>query len=269
MVLPWSHRLPDYARADSAYGQNLVALASALASDGEPLTVLDVGANVGDSALQIMAAVDARVLCVEADEFYLGFLDENVGSDERVSVVEALLATSSGGAVKAVRQGGTTRFVADSDGASTGSVTPDALRAEHPDFDRLRLVKSDTDGYDVQLVPAIAQAWSDCSPVLFFEYDLRLSAAAGLDPLAVWSELDDLGYAEVAIWDNGGHPVGRAPIGHMTALSAQIDVPLRRRAFFDRTAAPVLYWDVAAVHRDDTDALAALRQLVPVALDAP
>ena len=60
-------------------------------------------------------------------------------------------------------------------------LTPDALRAGYPSFANLRLVKSDTDGYDVALVPAIAEAWGGAHPVLFFEYThdltrLRLAA---------------------------------------------------------------------------------------------
>ena len=37
MTLPWSHRLPDYARIGPLYGQNLVRLAGMLAEDDQPL----------------------------------------------------------------------------------------------------------------------------------------------------------------------------------------------------------------------------------------
>ncbi|MBN9619231.1 MAG: hypothetical protein J0H43_05810, partial [Actinobacteria bacterium] len=52
LTLPWSHMLPDYARVSPQYGQNLVELAAGLgAALGGPLPVLDIGANIGDSAL--------------------------------------------------------------------------------------------------------------------------------------------------------------------------------------------------------------------------
>lgn len=272
MVLPWSHRLPDYASDGSPYGQNLVRLAARLAQPGETLTVLDIGANVGDSALQILsadAAADARILCVEGDEFYLDFLRLNVGEDLRVTVVPALLAAeeSVDAQLKPVRVGGTTRFTPHSDGsgATPSSVTADELRRRHPEFDRLRLAKSDTDGYDVQLVPAIAETWADGPPVLFFEYDLRLSRLAGHDPLAVWERLTQLGYEEVGIWDNGGNPIGRVATHRMTEVSEMIDVPLRRRPLFSRSPGPVPYWDVALAHRDDLAGQEAIRALLPQA----
>lgn len=250
--LPWSHRLPDYARLAPSYGQNLVDLARLLAVEGEPLTVVDVGANVGDSALQIVHAVDARVLCVEADGFFLEYLRRNVGDDARITVEASLLEPGEASDVPMapVRVGGTTRFEPGASAHTAPTVSTSALRRRHPEFDRLRLVKSDTDGYDVQLVPALARTWSDTRPVLFFEYDHVLSRVAGNDPLAVWTELASLGYSEVAVWDFSGQPLGRMPIDEVAAAATVLDEQ------------PHTYWDVAVVHRDDASAQKALGELM-------
>ena len=255
MVLPWPHRLPDYA-GDGPYGQNLVQLAAALAAPSAPVTVLDVGANVGDSALQILHATDAQILCVEADPYFLEYLHLNVDEDPRVAVVEALLTPDpKTEATTAVRTGGTTRFAEGEVGDALPTVTPDQLRTDHPSFADLRLVKSDTDGYDVALVPAIAEAWGAARPVLFFEYDHRLSRIAGNDPLAVWPRLAELGYRDVAVWGNGGQPLGRTTVGDIGAHTAPLEEKVGIRA--------QTYWDVAVVHQDDAAGLAAVEQLVP------
>ncbi|WP_310962196.1 FkbM family methyltransferase [Nocardioides terrisoli] len=259
MVLPWSHRLPDYSGPGSVYGQNLVELAAALGGGEAPLTVLDVGANVGDSALQVLHAVDARILCVEGDPDYLEFLHLNTDADPRVSIVEALLATDDrGGSLSAVRGGGTTRFEASAGGDGFTTVTVDRLRAEHPDFQRLRLAKSDTDGYDVALVPLIAEAWREQPPVLFFEYDHQLSRLAGHDPLAVWDKLATLGYLDVAVWDGGGRALGRTTIDAAPAQAGSLEGRGGGRAR--------KYWDVAVAHADDAQGREVLRQLVPGSL---
>ena len=258
MVLPWPHRLPDYA-GDTTYGQNLVNLARLLAATAPPVRVLDIGANVGDSTLQILHAADARVLCIEADPYYLEYLHLNVGKEPGVEVVEALLTPDErADATTAVRTGGTTRFTEGSTGDALGSISVADLRAQHPDFADLRLVKSDTDGYDVVLVPAVAEAWSDTRPVLFFEYDHFLSRLAGNDPLALWPRLAELGYRDVAVWDNGGRPVGRSTVDAIASRTAPLDekVGIRSHA----------YWDVAVFHADDTEGIAALDQLVPASL---
>jgi FkbM family methyltransferase len=262
MVLPWSHRLPDYATWGPRYGQNLVDLARLLA-EGGPLTVLDVGANVGDSALQILHATEARVLCVEADRAYLEFLHRNVDSDERISVVEVLLTPEDQDSGRtAVRTGGTTRFVDGRGQDAMPTISAARLREQHPEFAALRLVKSDTDGYDVDLVPAIAEAWADARPVLFFEYDPYLTRLAGLDPAAVWPRLERLGYHRVAVWDNGAAPLGQTTTQEIGAQGAVLEVASNQRAR-GRT-----YWDVAVVHDADTAALAVVDELVPGRLDA-
>lgn len=258
MVLPWPHRLPDYA-GDGPYGQNLVQLAAALAESSAPVTVLDVGANVGDSALQILDATDAQILCVEADPYFLEYLHLNVDDDPRVAVVEALLTPDpTTEATTAVRTGGTTRFAEGAVGDALPTITPEALREKYPSFANLRLIKSDTDGYDVELVPAIAEAWGGgARPVLFFEYDHRLSRLAGNDPLAVWPRLAKLGYREVAVWGNGGDPLGRTNVDDIGARTAPLEEKVGIRA--------QTYWDVAVVHQDDEAGLAAVEQLVPAA----
>lgn len=254
--LPWSHRLPDYARLAPTYGQNLVELAALLADGAEPLTVVDVGANVGDSTLQIMNATDSRALCVEADGFFLDYLRRNVGDDPRVTIEASLLEPSEADAVQMapVRVGGTTRFEPGTSTQTAPTVSTTELRRRHPDFDKLRLVKSDTDGYDVVLVPALASAWADSRPVLFFEYDHVLSRMAGNHPILVWDELASLGYSEVAVWDYSGQPLGRSTVGDIALSATVLDGTPDDRSHN--------YWDVAVVHRDDAAALAAVKKLV-------
>jgi FkbM family methyltransferase len=262
MVLPWSHRLPDYTQGDSPYGQNLVELAKRLTGDG-PIVVLDVGSNVGDSALQIAHAADAVVICVEADPYYLDFLHRNTGSDPRFEVEPSLLVPDAADAEatrRAVRIGGTTRFVEDAATPdSRPAVTPSQLRERHPRTAQLRLVKSDTDGYDVAIVTAVAREWADRRPVLFFEYDPAMTRAAGLDPLGVWSALAELGYREVAVWGNGGHQLGRTTVDEMPDATALLDGPRERYA--------PSYWDVAVAHESDVEGVSALVDLVPRHLD--
>src|SRR5882757_8295119 len=88
LTMPKNHMLPLYAKLKPVYGQNLVQLAVALAKaePNEPLKVLDIGANIGDSALQISAASGAHVLCVEGDRYWADYLHRNVDGNTKMSV---------------------------------------------------------------------------------------------------------------------------------------------------------------------------------------
>jgi FkbM family methyltransferase len=242
--MPWSHRLPDLAAAVPAYGQNLVTLAVALGEFETPVSMVDVGANIGDSAVQVLSSTDARVLCVEADAYYMGFLETNVGGRPGCSIERALLSPNdlASSAMAPVRRGGTTRFEPGRSAETAPTITAGQLREQHPDFDRVRLIKSDTDGHDVVLIPSLAHAWRDHTPVLFFEFDPRLTRTAGHDAGRVWTELADLGYTQVSIWNNFGRPLERLSIEEAAAwFAARAD---------DQPAK--IYWDVAVAHGDDT-----------------
>jgi FkbM family methyltransferase len=262
LYLPWAHLLPDFAKMRPWYGQNLVELAAALEQrmdEGAPFRVLDIGANIGDSAAQIIARTNARVLCVEADPYWADYLRKNLGTDARAEIEEVLLTPddSSWGASSPVRTAGTTTFTQDAD--KLGALPPlsvTALRQKHADFARMRLVKSDTDGFDTLLVPAVAETWKDEGPVLFFEYDPTLTIAAGdATPEGVWQKLADFGYSDLIVWDNTGDPLGRLPIGRALE-EAKVLMPRPTHLGYD-------FWDVAACRSDDTAALAAFAELVP------
>jgi FkbM family methyltransferase len=265
LFLPWSHQLPDYARARPSYGQNLVNLAVALekrlGNDAASMGVLDVGANVGDSAAQIMAATSARVLCVEADPHWSTYLHMNLDSNPRAAIEEALLTPNddswSGGAT-AVRSGGTSHFVASEALQSESILSVGNLYERHPDFAGLRLVKSDTDGFDTTLVPAIAGQWADAGPVLFFEFDPLLTRqVAGVDPNAVWDAVAALGYSRLAVWDNAGDPMGQLDVGEAAEKARSLE-PRPAHLGYD-------FWDVAVCRGDDEAALSAFDELVPEA----
>ena len=261
LYLPWTHLLPDFARARPTYGQNLVALAVGLARHEPGLRFLDIGANVGDSALQVLHHVpEAIALCVEGDPYWLQYLNRNAADNNRVTVAEVFLAPDgppgSTAALSAVRSGGTTKFVSGQRDDAVRRLTVSELRSEYPAFDRLRLVKSDTDGFDPQLVSAVAAAWADAGPVLFFEFDPTLvREVAGGDPNAVWDRLAGLGYSEVAVWDNTGDPLGRLDIRDARAAAAGLEPPPIARGYH--------FWDVAVCRADDAMARAVFDDLVP------
>lgn len=250
--LPWSHRLPDYVHVSPDYGRNLVELAAALAAEDPAggLQVVDVGANVGDSTKQIIDRTPATVLAVEADPFYLTYLERNVGGRADVTIAPLLLTTDADSDVhwQPSRQYGTTQFRHDAGVASGGhgdpmpSVRVSDLPGRYPDFANVRLVKSDTDGYDTRLVPELAAAWASSRPVLFFEFDPRLTAVVSdADAHDVWDALAALGYDRLGLWGNDGTALRASRCAEARAVVGGLLGDHGRPA----------YLDVAAVHTDD------------------
>ena len=264
LYMPWSHVLPDYARARTWYGQNLVWLAEALAlrASAKGFRFVDLGANIGDSALQVLNRVEGRALCIEGDEHWARYLRMNVGADARITVEEVMLAPADLGpkGFRAVRRHGTTAFVPSDAGRIRSSISAEELRRRNPEFDDIRLIKSDTDGFDPLLVPEAARAWSHSGPVLFFEFDPALARkVAGDDPNLLWDELADLGYSRLAVWDNTGDPLGQLDVGEARDAAATLEPPPVELGY--------TFWDVAARRDADADAAAAFDALIDSRFD--
>ena len=257
MAMPWAHRLPDYVAAFPSYGRNLVDLAESLRPDSRPVKLIDIGANIGDSALQILARTDARVLCVDGDPYWLPFLERNTKNESRITREAALVVEQVGAATLApVRQSGTTRFVPSAAPVAADQLTAQALRDRHPEFHDVRLIKSDIDGYDCRIVPLLARAWADVDPVLFFEFDPDLTRRSGDEhPEHVWDELEQLGYVHAAVWTNFGTPLGNGSLQDLRTAAAALNEPLETRTYH--------YWDVALAKGDDHVAAAAFGRLAP------
>ena len=159
--------------ASATYGQNLVSWPGRSPSGSRriqvTLPVLDIGANVGDSAAQILAAVDAMVLCVEGDPYWVSYLRQNLGGHQRVTMEEVLLMPDDSrvrrGQRRPLRGARRASSPTDEPRSPQPTMSVRALAPLPPGLRRLRLVKSDTDGFDTQLVPPWPGHGADAAPV--------------------------------------------------------------------------------------------------------
>jgi FkbM family methyltransferase len=266
LYMPWSHLLPDYVRGDTRYDRNLTDLAASLARRShEPFRMLDIGANIGDSTLRVLHRVEGRALCVEADPYWARFLRLNAGSDPRVTIEQVLLLPEddedADASFVADRGTTTTTWVraSESEGAPR-RLSVRGLREHNPEFAKVRLIKSDTDGFDPVLVAAAARAWRESGPVVFFEYDPPLARRVGNDaPERVWEELAACGYSHAAIWDNTGDPLGQLELDAIGSHAAELAAAPGRFGY--------QFWDVAVCRADDEAALATFDELLPAGFD--
>ena len=79
VVLPPSHDLPFYQRRDPTYDSYAIPVLAHLAASTSRMMVVDLGANVGDTAVAALSAADnIDVIAVEGDDTFLSYLRRNV-----------------------------------------------------------------------------------------------------------------------------------------------------------------------------------------------
>jgi FkbM family methyltransferase len=203
VLLPLAHRLPLYRRAHPLYDTAIGRLA-ALVHEKYPLaSVVDIGANVGDTAAVIRSESPAPLLCIEGEERFFALLEQNVrGLGRAVHLEKALVGAGASTMTGSLQsRDGTARVV--SDGFRHVTFFPlEQILDRKPDLLPLGLVKIDTDGFDCPIVESNLGLWEKFGPVLFFEYDPAFYA--GWNPLPMWNGLARAGYEQALVFENTG-----------------------------------------------------------------
>ena len=218
LYLPLSHALPRYVATHAFYDSALPAFVRHLSAVGgaQKLTVVDVGANVGDTARLVAASAGPegiRFICIEADESYLPLLRRNTeGLDAAIHHVLAG-ATSQELSASIVRSGAGTSSIA-AGGSTRRVVALDDLLSETP----IDLLKIDTDGYEVEVLRGAKRTLATTQAPCFIEFSpWHLQTYGKATPAEVLRLLRDAGYAGSIVYDNLGYPLGLFDLTEATA----------------------------------------------------
>lgn len=153
VVLPPRHDLPFYQRRDPTYDSYSRELLAVLASQVKELLLIDVGANVGDTAVMALTSADnISVVAVEGNPKFVSYLRRNVEPfAARCTVVEGFVGPV-GDRVTYATDGSTGGFP---QGTTAGTaiaswISPADLLHGAGEQDRV-VWKSDTDGFDIHI----------------------------------------------------------------------------------------------------------------------
>jgi FkbM family methyltransferase len=250
----------DYRLTDTALGE-IVRLAAAKYPD---LTAVDIGANVGDTAAVMCRHRDIPVLCIEGHPAFVALLRRNVAQlPAGIEIAECLIGPSAGPVSldRLRKHNGTATLRPASAPAETSAaqipVRPlaDVLR-EHPRFARPRLIKTDTDGADFDILLSSLDVIGACRPILHFEYKPDIRPDGMAQSVHAIAALWDAGYTRFLVYDNFGNyleTVERDAAERFRDLNRY----LLSHAIFGRR--DIHYLDVCAFAAQDEDLAVQLR----------
>jgi FkbM family methyltransferase len=247
LQLPLSHRLPYIRRDFPLYSSNIGRIGAAVHEKYPDLSLVDIGANVGDTVAIVRQGAHYPILCVEGSTDYLPLLHRNVETLGDVEIEEAFVGGESGPVGARVRMVGGTAHL-ERVGLEQGTITLrslDEVLARHPRFGTAKLLKSDTDGMDCQIIAGAADYLAAGRPVVFFEYDPDLTARSGATAIRVFDVLEASGYRHALVYDNYGDLMLLLDMKDKRLLS-DID------AFFSGRGGR-RYADICAFHATDSD----------------
>lgn len=196
-----SHDLPFNLKQHPTYSQNLGQVAQLIAKKYPNFSVIDVGANVGDSAAIVQHRVKAPVLCIEGNPKFLPLLIQNSKQLHAISI-EASFVGETVTKVKPVNQLGTAYLKEDANGLTIATIS--SVIEKHPAFATAKLLKIDTDGFDNKIIRGAAAFLKQSKSSIFFEYDPFYLSKQQENGPAIFDFLVELGYYKWVIFDNHG-----------------------------------------------------------------
>jgi len=264
--------LDRYQERYRLYDWVLGELAQLLSAKYPGAAAIDIGANVGDTAALLCSRQPIAVLCIEGHPRFLPYLRRNVRQlPGEIAIAECLIGAGPGRVPLAgfTDHHGTASIdhavAAAGQNADGVPVRPLAeLLAEHSRFRHARLVKTDTDGSDFEILGASAHLFAETRPVLFFEYDPTLRARGIEEARATVAALLRAGYCRFLVYDNFGHFLRRID-GDCAEQFAELDRYLFSNLFYGRQ---IYYYDVCAFSLEGADVCEALESAQRLVVEA-
>jgi FkbM family methyltransferase len=204
--LPLSHDLPFYRKLYPGYSTNIARITQLIQAKYPGSACIDIGANVGDTAVLIRSVSPCPILCIEGEEFFFRLLLRNTAAFEGIECDKSFVGESSGFIQgRLVPERGTARLIAsDKDATQTPTRHLIDILADHPLFAGAKLLKVDTDGFDIRILQANLDFLQDNHPIIFFEYDPHSFGLYASSGLSLFIDLRSIGYDKVTVYDNYG-----------------------------------------------------------------
>jgi FkbM family methyltransferase len=208
---------------------------------------VDVGANVGDTLAVIKGKAAMPVICVEGDPVCYELLEENARQFEEVFLVKTFLSDKPGETKVELQKSGwnTTLTEAKTDGSGQRLQfqTLDQVVQGLNRQARVKLLKVDTEGYDLRILRGAAGILERDQPVITFELNRENVEPLGDSVGDFFDYLVKLNYHHFILND----PVG----GFICALNEQNRHVLLDLYQYSYLGRPIYYFDIWVFHRSD------------------
>ena len=206
ILLNREHLLPDYQARHRLYDRFLPVLCKQL--DHLDHWIIDVGANVGDTAVAVAQACRNPLLCIEGDDDFFKLLQYNIGSQfakrERAVICMKAMVGSGRFSGSLERDGTTARLEQLHADGQRAATLDDLSRNSGVPAGAIALIKVDTDGYDGDVILSAPNILAASSPVIFWEnYFSTMEQMRDLEVL--YQSLHDAGYRYFWVFDNFGN----------------------------------------------------------------
>jgi FkbM family methyltransferase len=187
--LPLSHELPFYRRNFADYAANLGKVSFYARQKYPDLTMIDVGANIGDSVAIVHSYAGIPVLCLEGEPRFFQLLKENTRNLPAVEIEQTFIGAPGDQVSSIDANGGNAQVLLGQTPGRASICTLSESLARHPRFSTAKLLKIDAEGFDCRIIASDANLLKKTKPILFFEYYPKCAELIGQKAFPVFTTL--------------------------------------------------------------------------------
>jgi len=251
IVLPFSHDLPVNKSLFPLYSDNIGRIALYLKQKYDNLKVIDIGANIGDTAFIIKSKTDIPILCIEGDKKYFSLLEKNISYLNNVYAENCFIGVETG-KKEYVYYKGSGKIVESN--TSNNKISFSSLSSvinKNQLFSDSKFIKIDTDGFDCSIIRSEIEFIKKHKPVIFFEYDPYFLSNIDDDGVSVFNTLYKAGYSKMIIYENTGE--------YLLSVELNQEQIIEDIHMFYSSRKGEKYCDICVFHKEDDDIWSLIR----------
>ncbi|MBM3415181.1 MAG: FkbM family methyltransferase [Bacteroidetes bacterium] len=216
------------------------------------MTVIDVGANVGDTIAVLKSVADVPVIAIEGDEISYSFLEKNTKQFSGVSLIKTFLSDKpQETTVNFDKDGWNATIIPDEQGSTRVSfrTLDEVVSFSENDKVDIKLLKVDVEGFDTIVLRGAFDTIKKNKPVLFFEYNRTNMKAINEDGLPTVMSFAGYGYNKIVFFDHKGTLVLATEMKNEEVITSLHD-------YISSSKNLMGYYDIAIFHEQDNDVAA-------------
>ncbi|MBK6935741.1 MAG: FkbM family methyltransferase [Chitinophagaceae bacterium] len=224
-------------------------LSKTIAAKYPKMTLIDVGANVGDTIAVVKNQIDIPIIAVEGDEITFGYLEKNSSRFANVSIVKTFLSEKSKDINVSFEKSGWNATVIPSNvgGKSVSFKTLDEVISSGGFGQRvLKFLKVDVEGFDTIVLRGAMELIENHKPVLFFEYNRQNMIAINEEGLSTILSFHNFGYDKIAFFDHKGTLILATTLRNKEVVTYLHDYASSPKNLIG-------YYDICIFHENDDD----------------
>lgn len=224
-------------------------LSACIAKKYPSLTVIDIGANVGDTIAIIKSAIELPVIGIEGDDIAYRFLEKNTAQFKNITLIKEFLGEKKETMHVSLEKSGWNTTIVPSEQSGqvvTLKTLDEVLEEHHLSSSTLKLLKIDTEGFDTIIIRGANGLLEKQKPVVYFEYNRSNMDAIKEDGLSTLFSLEKFGYHSVIFFDNKGRYVLTADIKDRNLIR-------QLHNYSDEKKSGIAYYDICLFHESDSE----------------